>query len=63
MSVQPCVANSLIFLLIGLQEAQQDFSAVWGEALIATALMPPLCTAGFGIPAGNAHYFLAAISA
>ncbi len=28
---------------------------------IATALMPPLCTAGFGIASGNIYYFLGAI--
>lgn len=28
---------------------------------IATALMPPLCTAGFGIASGELHYFLGAI--
>lgn len=27
---------------------------------IATALMPPLCTAGFGLANGNMHYFLGA---
>ena len=27
---------------------------------IATALMPPLCTAGFGLGTGNMHYFLGA---
>ncbi|TXI90887.1 MAG: DUF389 domain-containing protein, partial [Burkholderiaceae bacterium] len=27
---------------------------------IATALMPPLCTAGYGIASGNLHYFLGA---
>lgn len=28
---------------------------------IATALMPPLCTAGFGLASGNIYYFLGAI--
>lgn len=28
---------------------------------IATALMPPLCTAGFGIASGNLHFFLGAL--
>lgn len=28
---------------------------------IATALMPPLCTAGFGLSTGNIHYFLGAL--
>lgn len=33
------VANSLIFLLIGLHEAQQDFSSVWMVAVAAVALV------------------------
>jgi len=33
------VANSLIFLLIGIHEAQQDFHGVWKPALIAIALV------------------------
>ena len=33
------VANSLIFLLIGVHEAQQDFSAIWGVSLVAIALV------------------------
>lgn len=28
---------------------------------IATALMPPLCTAGYGLAAGNFHYFFGAL--
>ena len=34
-------------------------NAIPGVA-IATALMPPLCTAGFGLATGNIHYFLGA---
>jgi CPA1 family monovalent cation:H+ antiporter len=33
------VANSLIFLLIGLNEPLQDFSTVWAVALVAIALV------------------------
>jgi CPA1 family monovalent cation:H+ antiporter len=33
------VANSLIFLLIGIREEQQDFHSVWKPALIAIALV------------------------
>jgi CPA1 family monovalent cation:H+ antiporter len=33
------VANSLIFLLIGAQEAQQHFSGVWLPVLVAIALV------------------------
>jgi Na+:H+ antiporter len=32
-------ANSLIFLLIGVREEQQDYSAIWGAALIAILLV------------------------
>ncbi len=35
-------------------------NAIPGVA-IATALMPPLCTAGFGIASGNLYFFLGAI--
>ena len=34
-------------------------NAIPGVA-IATALMPPLCTAGYGLAHGNWHYFLGA---
>ena len=33
------VSNSLIFLLIGIHEAQQNFSAVWGSAIFAIGLV------------------------
>ena len=33
---------------------------VFPGVAIATALMPPLCTAGFGIATGNIYYFLGA---
>jgi CPA1 family monovalent cation:H+ antiporter len=33
------VANSLIFLLIGAQEAQQDFSGLWLPVLVAIVLV------------------------
>jgi CPA1 family monovalent cation:H+ antiporter len=33
------VANSLIFLLIGVREEQQDYYAIWGAALIAILLV------------------------
>ena len=33
------VANSLIFLLIGIHEAQQDFSHIWAIALLAIVLV------------------------
>jgi CPA1 family monovalent cation:H+ antiporter len=33
------ISNSLIFLLIGLHEAKQEFSAIWPVALIAILLV------------------------
>jgi len=33
------VSNSLIFLLIGLHEARQDFSGIWGVAILAIVLV------------------------
>ncbi len=33
------VSNSMVFLLIGMHEAHQDFAAVWGSALIAIVLV------------------------
>jgi monovalent cation:H+ antiporter, CPA1 family len=33
------VANSLVFLLIGAQEAQQHFSGLWAPVLVAIALV------------------------
>jgi CPA1 family monovalent cation:H+ antiporter len=33
------VANSLVFLLIGMHEAHQDFAAIWFPAVIAIALV------------------------
>lgn len=39
---------------------RQEKSNVIPGVAIATALMPPLCTAGFGIATGNIYYFLGA---
>ena len=38
----------------------KDKGNVIPGAAIATALMPPLCTAGFGLATGNIYYFLGA---
>ncbi|SKA29395.1 TIGR00341 family protein [Chitinophaga eiseniae] len=40
---------------------RQEKSNVIPGVAIATALMPPLCTAGFGLANGNIFYFLGAI--
>jgi uncharacterized hydrophobic protein (TIGR00271 family) len=40
---------------------RKEKSNVIPGVAIATALMPPLCTAGFGLAIGNIYYFLGAI--
>lgn len=40
---------------------QKEKSNVIPGVAIATALMPPLCTAGFGIATGNINYFVGAL--
>jgi uncharacterized hydrophobic protein (TIGR00271 family) len=40
---------------------RKEKSNVIPGVAIATALMPPLCTAGFGIATGNLYFFLGAI--
>ena len=43
---------------VGMIGATRRYSSnVVPGVAIATALMPPLCTAGFGIATGNLHYF------
>ena len=42
------------------QTRKERASTVISGVAIATALMPPLCTAGFGIATGNVGYFLGA---
>lgn len=45
--------------IIALSRKQQPFTVISGVA-IATALMPPLCTAGYGLASGQFSYFLGA---
>lgn len=40
---------------------RKEKSTVIPGVAIATALMPPLCTAGFGLATGNYYYFIGAI--
>lgn len=47
-------------LIIAISRPKPQFNTVAGVA-IATALMPPLCTAGFGLATGNFNYFGGAI--
>ncbi len=59
---QPDVRDVLIAisgglaLIIAISRPTSQFNTVAGVA-IATALMPPLCTAGFGLAIGNFTYF------
>ena len=60
----PNIYDVLIALFGGLAGiialSTKDKGNVIPGAAIATALMPPLCTAGFGLATGNIYYFLGA---
>ena len=60
----PTIYDVLIALFGGLAGiialSTKDKGNVIPGAAIATALMPPLCTAGFGLATGNIYYFLGA---
>lgn len=60
----PTIYDVLIAFFGGLAGIFATSSKLKGNVLpgvaIATALMPPLCTAGFGLANGNMHYFLGA---
>ena len=63
-SESPTIYDVLIALFGGLagivaMATKQKGNVIPGVA-IATALMPPLCTAGFGLANGNMHYFFGA---
>lgn len=47
--------------IIALSSSSQRQGNVIPGVAIATALMPPLCTIGFGIAAGNLHYIFGAL--
>ncbi|PKP06800.1 MAG: TIGR00341 family protein [Bacteroidetes bacterium HGW-Bacteroidetes-5] len=44
-----------------IESARKDKGTVFAGVAIATALMPPLCTAGYGIANGNFSYFSGAM--
>ncbi len=60
----PTIWDVLIALFGGLAgivaATRKEKSNVIPGVAIATALMPPLCTAGYGIATGSAHYFFGA---
>lgn len=61
----PTIYDVLIALFGGaagmFEQCRKDKGTVFSGVAIATALMPPLCTAGFGLANGNLHFFLGAI--
>ncbi len=44
-----------------LEQCRKDKGTVFSGVAIATALMPPLCTAGYGLACGEFSYFLGAL--
>lgn len=44
-----------------LEQCRKEKGTVFSGVAIATALMPPLCTAGFGLASGNFSYFIGAL--
>ena len=61
----PSIWDVLIALFGGLAGAigvtRREKSNLIPGVAIATALMPPLCTAGYGLAVGNLQYFLGAV--
>ncbi len=61
----PTIYDVLIALFGGFagifELARKEKGTVFSGVAIATALMPPLCTAGFGLASGNLMYFLGAL--
>ena len=61
----PTIYDVLIALFGGFagifELSRKEKGTVFSGVAIATALMPPLCTAGFGLANGNLMYFLGAL--
>lgn len=61
----PTIYDVLIALFGGfagiLEQCRKDKGTVFSGVAIATALMPPLCTAGFGLASGHFNYFIGAL--
>lgn len=61
----PTIYDVLIALFGGfagiIEVSRKDKGTVISGVAIATALMPPLCTAGFGLATGSLKYFLGAL--
>lgn len=60
----PTIYDVLIALFGGfagiLEQCRKDKGTVFAGVAIATALMPPLCTAGYGLANGEFSYFIGA---
>ena len=60
----PTIYDVLIALFGGfagiLEQCRKEKGTVFAGVAIATALMPPLCTAGFGLASGSFSYFMGA---
>ena len=61
----PTIYDVLIALFGGfagiLEQCRKEKGTVFSGVAIATALMPPLCTAGFGLASGNFNWFIGAL--
>ena len=61
----PTIYDVLIALFGGFagifEQCRKEKGTVFSGVAIATALMPPLCTAGFGLASGNLVYFVGAL--
>lgn len=61
----PTIYDVLIALFGGFagifEQCRKDKGTVFSGVAIATALMPPLCTAGFGLASGSFAYFIGAL--
>lgn len=61
----PTIYDVLIALFGGfagiLEQTRKEKGTVFAGVAIATALMPPLCTASFGLASGNVAYFFGAL--
>ena len=62
---RPTIYDVLIALFGGLagilESSRKEKGTVLSGVAIATALMPPLCTAGYGLAKGNFQYFIGAM--
>lgn len=62
---KPTIYDVIIALFGGLagiiESSRKEKGTVVAGVAIATALMPPLCTAGFGIATGNLGFFIGAL--